>query len=126
MAGKKRAEELKLNSEQQERLIELIQQEPDLWNVLSSPYSKKESRQKALRTINCCKLKEDYEGLECNGKFIMQLNNFCSLHEIINKNCKGLMLLSINLLVIQCWFRFKFCCSKSNTSKNIIFERVLL
>lgn len=48
------------------------------------------------------KLKEDYEGLECNGKFIMQLNNFCSLHEIINKNCKGLMLLSINLLVIQC------------------------
>lgn len=30
MAGKKRVEELKLNSEQQERLIELIQQEPDL------------------------------------------------------------------------------------------------
>lgn len=57
MAGKKRVEELKLNSEQQERLIELIQQEPDLWNVLSSAYSKKESRQKALRTINCWKTK---------------------------------------------------------------------
>lgn len=37
------------------------------------------------------KLKEDYEVLECNGKFIMQLNNSCLLYEIINKNCKGLM-----------------------------------
>lgn len=90
MAGKKRVEEFKLNSEQQERLNELIQQEPDLWNVLSSAYSKKESRQNGLRTI-VEKLKEDYEGLECNGKFIMQLNNFCLLYEIINKNCKGLM-----------------------------------
>lgn len=65
MAGKKRVEELKLNSEQQERLIELFQEEPDLWNVSSAAYSKKESRQKALRTI-VEKLKEDYEGLECN------------------------------------------------------------
>lgn len=70
MAGKKRVEELKLNSEQQERLIELFQEEPDLWNVSSAAYSKKESRQKALWTI-VEKLKEDYEGLECNGKFIM-------------------------------------------------------
>lgn len=90
MAGKKRVEELKLNSEQQERLIELFQEEPDLWNVSSPAYSKKESRQKALRTI-VEKLKEDYEGLECNGKFIMKLNNFCSLYEIINKNCKGIL-----------------------------------
>jgi hypothetical protein len=36
MAGKKRVDELKLTSDQQERLIELFQKEPDLWNVSSA------------------------------------------------------------------------------------------
>ena len=67
MAGKKRIDELKLTSEQQERLIELLHEDPDLWNTSSASYSKKDCRQKALRNI-VEQLKERYEGLECNGK----------------------------------------------------------
>ena len=67
MAGKKRIDELKLSTEQQERLIELFHEEPDLWNVSSPSYSKKDCRQRALSNI-LEKLREEYEGLECNGK----------------------------------------------------------
>jgi len=51
MAGKRRIDELKLSSEQQEKLIELYQSETDLWNVSSPTYSKKECRQRALNNI---------------------------------------------------------------------------
>lgn len=70
MAGKKRIEELKLTSVQEERLIELFHDEPDLWNVSSASYSRRDCRQKALSNIQE-KLREEYEGLECNGKFLL-------------------------------------------------------
>jgi len=41
MAGKRRIDELKLSSEQQEKLIELYQSETYLWNVSSPTYSNK-------------------------------------------------------------------------------------
>jgi hypothetical protein len=73
MAGKKRVDA----SDQQERLIELFQEEPDLWNVSSASYSKKDMRQKAQRNI-VDKLQEEYESRECNGKFITFIQYFYS------------------------------------------------
>ena len=48
MVGKRKQEECRLTNEQQEKLIELYQNESNLWNVSSASYPKKECRQGVL------------------------------------------------------------------------------
>lgn len=71
MAGKKK-EELKLTTEQTERLIELYHEEVDLWNFSSANYHNKDCRRKALENI-LSKLQEEYPGLNGSCKFDQQL-----------------------------------------------------
>lgn len=71
MAGKKK-EELKLTTEQTERLIESYHEEVDLWNFSSANYQNKDCRRKALENVPS-KLQEEYPGLNGYCKFDQQL-----------------------------------------------------
>ena len=58
----KRKKELKLKSEQTERLVELYQEEEDLWNFSSQSYHNKDVRRKALENMLMI-LQQEFPGL---------------------------------------------------------------
>ena len=62
----KRKEELKLTSEQTERLVELYQEE-DLWNFYSQNYHNKDVRRKALENMLMI-LQQEFPGLSGSSK----------------------------------------------------------
>ena len=59
-----------LNEEQVEHLIELYNNESDLWNVVSPNYFKKEERKNALERIKE-EMEEQY-GVVCSGIFMIE------------------------------------------------------
>ena len=67
MAGRKK-EELKLTTEQTEKLLEFYQEEVDLWNFSSANYHNKDCRRRALENI-LNKLNEEYPGINGSSKY---------------------------------------------------------